>query len=92
MLIYWRLSYSALKWWGYSDLNREALRHWILNPACLPISPYPLNKTQLLKKIANLAFFYITSIMFEVKDNFWIKIKMIRLKTVAKPFLIVATN
>ena len=30
-------------WWGYSDLNREALRHWILNPACLPISPYSRN-------------------------------------------------
>ena len=47
MLIYWRLSYSALKWWGYSDLNREALRHWILNPACLPISPYPRKRARL---------------------------------------------
>lgn len=31
---------ANIRWWEYSDLNREALRHRILNPACLPISPY----------------------------------------------------
>ena len=31
------------KWCGRRDLNSHAVKHWNLNPACLPIPPRPLN-------------------------------------------------
>ena len=63
-------------WWGYSDLNREALRHRILNPACLPISPYPRKRARFPHKhhvdigtnSQQQIYTYITSILFKVKD------------------------
>lgn len=33
---------SSCSWWGWWDLNPQALRHMALNHACLPISPHPL--------------------------------------------------
>ena len=29
------------KWCGRRDLNSHAVKHWNLNPACLPIPPLP---------------------------------------------------
>ena len=34
-----------MKWCGWRESNSHALRHWNLNPACIPISPHPHIKT-----------------------------------------------
>ena len=35
-------------WCGRRDSNSHTLRHWNLNPACLPISPLPLTASTTL--------------------------------------------
>ena len=46
---------QGVKWCGRRDSNSHTLRHWNLNPACLPISPRPLN--QLRPGLCSLYFF-----------------------------------
>ena|GEM_PF-6152388 len=40
------LKNQRVEWCGRRDSNSHTLRHWNLNPACLPISPRPLNQQQ----------------------------------------------
>src|SRR5690554_3007695 len=39
-------NYSFRFWCGRRDSNSHAVRHWNLNPACLPIPPLPPIKTK----------------------------------------------
>ena len=64
-------------WCGRRDLNSHAVKHWNLNPACLPIPPLPQGMTRIIDKCAIRSSEY--SLIFHKRNHF--KIKYLQVKT-----------